>query len=186
MTMEGNAIQTSARFILGEMEAALGTIDPDSLEEAVMAILSAGTVFIYGVGRSGLIGQAFAVRLVQLGIDVHFVGDMTTPIVSREDVVIIVSNTGETMSAVQTANIVRRVGAKVISITGNPNSKLGHAANIVLELSSSRDEQRKKYAPLGTIFEGAALVLFDSMVSIIMDRTGQNEASLRRRHAIWV
>ncbi len=186
MTMEGDAIQTSARFILGEMEAALGTIDSDSLEEAVTAILSAGTVFIYGVGRSGLIGQAFAVRLVQLGIDVHFVGDMTTPIVAREDVVIIVSNTGETMSAVQTANIVRRVGAKVISITGNPNSKLGHAANIVLELSSSRDEQRKKYAPLGTIFEGAALVLFDSMVSIIMDRTGQNEASLRRRHAIWV
>ncbi|NLI74442.1 MAG: SIS domain-containing protein [Euryarchaeota archaeon] len=168
------------------METALSTIDPTSLDDAVSSILDAETVFIYGVGRSGLIGQAFAVRLVQLGIDVHFVGDMTTPIVSREDVVIIVSNTGETMSAVQSANIVRRVGAKVISITGNPNSKLGHAANIILELSSTKDEYRKKYAPLGTIFEGAALVLFDSMVSILMEKTGQNETSLRRRHAIWV
>lgn len=184
--MSEDLMQTASHFILGEMEAALSTIDLQALEEAVTSILSARTVFIYGVGRSGLIGQAFAVRLVQLGIDVHFVGDMTTPIVSREDVVIIVSNTGETMSAVQTANIVRRVGAKVISITGNPNSKLGHASNIVLELQSSRDEQRKKYAPLGTIFEGAALILFDSMVSIIMEKTGQNEASLRRRHAIWV
>ncbi len=186
MTMEGDAVQTSAHYILGEMEAALGKIDAASLEKAVASILSAKTVFIYGVGRSGLIGQAFAVRLVQLGIDVHFVGDMTTPIVATDDVVIIVSNTGETMSAVQTANIVRRVGATVVTITGNPNSKLGHASNIVLELSSSRDEQRKRYAPLGTIFEGAALVLFDSIVSIIMERTGQNETSLRRRHAIWV
>lgn len=186
MIMESNAMQTSSHYILGEVEAALASIDPSALEEAVSSILSAKTVFIYGVGRSGLIGQAFAVRLVQLGIDVHFVGDMTTPIVATGDVVFIVSNTGETMSAVQTANIVRRVGAKTISVTGNPNSKLGHASNVVLELSSSRDEQRKKYAPLGTIFEAAALVLFDSMVSIIMDKTGQNETSLRRRHAIWV
>ena len=90
------------------------------------------------------------------------------------------------MSAVQTANIVRRVGARVISLTSNINSKLGHASNIVLEIGQARDEQKKKYAPLGTIFEDAALVLFDSLVSVIMERTGQNEASLRRRHAIWV
>ena len=178
-------MQTSAQFILGEMEAALGAINADALEEAVRAILSAGTVFIYGVGRSGLIGQAFAVRLVQLGIDVHFVGDMTTPIVSSEDVVIIVSNTGETMSAVQTANIVRRVGPRSYPSPATPTPSWGMPATSSSS-SSSQDEQRKKYAPLGTIFEGAALVLFDSIVSIIMERTGQNEASLRRRHAIWV
>ncbi|NLK25868.1 MAG: SIS domain-containing protein [Euryarchaeota archaeon] len=168
------------------MEQALEQVDPAAVDEAVDLIVSANTIFIYGVGRSGLVGQAFAVRLVQLGLDVHFVGDMTTPIVDSTDVVIIVSNTGETMSAVQTANIVRRVGARVISLTSNINSKLGHASNIVLEIGQARDEQKKKYAPLGTIFEDAALVLFDSLVSVIMERTGQNEASLRRRHAIWV
>jgi 6-phospho-3-hexuloisomerase len=124
--------------------------------------------------------------LVQLGFDVHFVGDMTTPFVDEHDLVIIVSNTGETMSAVQTANIVRRVGAKVIAITSNTNSKLGHASNIILEVGQSKDEQKKKYAPLGTIFEDAALILFDSLVPVIMERMDQNEASLRRRHAIWV
>lgn len=179
-------MQDALRYILREMEQALEHIDPAAVEAAVAAITSAKTVFIYGVGRSGLVGQAFAVRLVQLGLDVHFVGDMTTPIVDGGDVVIIVSNTGETMSAVQTANIVRRVGAKVIAITSSPNSKLGHASNIVLEIVPMRDEQKKKYAPLGTIFEDAALVLFDSLVPVIMDRTGQTEASLRRRHAIWV
>ncbi len=179
-------MQNALHYILTGMEQALEQVDPAAVDEAVDLIVSANTIFIYGVGRSGLVGQAFAVRLVQLGLDVHFVGDMTTPIVDSTDVVIIVSNTGETMSAVQTANIVRRVGARVISLTSNINSKLGHASNIVLEIGQARDEQKKKYAPLGTIFEDAALVLFDSLVSVIMERTGQNEASLRRRHAIWV
>ena len=94
-------------------------------------------------------GQAFAVRLVQMGFDVHFVGDMTTPFVDERDLVIIVSNTGETMSAVQTANIVRRVGAQVVSVTSNPNSKLGHASNIILEVGQSKDEQKKRWPPWG-------------------------------------
>lgn len=174
------------KYILKEMQESLEKMDPAALDNAVSAILASKKIFIYGVGRSGLIGQAFAVRLVQLGFNVHFVGDMTTPIVGADDLVIIVSNTGETMSAVQTANIVRRVGARVISVTSNPNSKLGHASNIILEISLAKDEQKKRYAPLGTIFEDASLVLFDSLVPIIMERMGQNEASLRRRHAIWV
>jgi 6-phospho-3-hexuloisomerase len=87
---------------------------------------------------------------------------------------------------VQTANIVRRVGARVIAVTSNPNSKLGHASDIILEVGQIRDDQKKKYAPLGTIFEDAALVLFDSLVPVMMERMDQNEASLRRRHAIWV
>jgi 6-phospho-3-hexuloisomerase len=179
-------MQDSLQYILKEMQDALVRIDPKAVEEAIATLAAAKKIFIYGVGRSGLVGQAFAVRLVQMGFDVHFVGDMTTPFVDETDAVIIVSNTGETMSAVQTANIVRRVGAKVISVTSNPNSKLGHASNIILEVGQAKDEQKKKYAPLGTIFEDAALVLFDSLVPVIMERMDQNEASLRRRHAIWV
>lgn len=180
------SMQASSDYILKEMKEALARVDPAVVEEAIKAFCESDKIFIYGVGRSGLVGQAFAVRLVQIGFDVHFVGDMTTPFVDARDVVVIVSNTGETMSAVQTANIVRRVGAKVVSITSAPNSKLGHASNIILEIGQSKDEQKKRLAPLGTIFEDAALVLFDSLVPLIMERMDQNEASLRRRHAIWV
>ena len=179
-------MQEPLQYILKEMQEALTKVEPSAVEKAISTILSSKKIFIYGVGRSGLVGQAFAVRLVQLGFDVHFVGDMTTPFVDETDLVIIVSNTGETMSAVQTANIVRRVGAKVIAVTSNPNSKLGHASNIILEVGQARDDQKKRFAPLGTIFEDAALVLFDALIPSIMERMGQNEASLRRRHAIWV
>jgi 6-phospho-3-hexuloisomerase len=179
-------MKESLEYILREMREALSRVDQEAVEQAIQAFCHADKIFIYGVGRSGLVGQAFAVRLVQIGFDVHFVGDMTTPFVDARDLVVIVSNTGETMSAVQTANIVRRVGAKVIAVTASPNSKLGNAANIILEVGQAKDDQKKRLAPLGTIFEDAALVMFDSLVPMIMERMDQSEASLRRRHAIWV
>jgi len=179
-------MKESLDYIMRNVKEALANVDPEAVKQTIEEFIDAKKIFIYGVGRSGLIGQAFAVRLVQMGFDVHFVGDMTTPFVDEGDLVVIVSNTGETMSAVQTANIVRRVGARVISVTSNPNSKLGHASNIILEVGQTKDDQKKRLAPLGTIFEDAALVMFDSMIPLIMERTEQNEASLRRRHAIWV
>jgi 6-phospho-3-hexuloisomerase len=179
-------MRETSNYILKEIQEVLARVDEAVVDEMVDSIIKAKKVFIYGVGRSGLVGKAFAVRLVQMGLDVHFIGETTTPIVGATDVVIIISNTGETMSAVQTANIVRRVGAKVISVTSNMNSKLSQASSLALELTTVKDDQRRRMTPLGTLFEGSTFVLFDSMVPVMMNKLGQTEASLRRRHAIWV
>ncbi|MDH7509103.1 MAG: SIS domain-containing protein [Methanomassiliicoccales archaeon] len=173
-------------YITKEVQETLQRVDQKVVDEIIDSIIGAKKIFLYGVGRSGLVGQAFAVRLVQMGLDVHFIGEMTTPIVEEKDLVIIVSNTGETMSAIQTANIVRRVGAKVIAITSNVHSKLSQASNVTVEIAPKKDEQKKRYAPLGTLFEDSTFLFFDCIVPIIMARLGQNETSLRRRHAIWV
>ncbi|MCG7840963.1 MAG: SIS domain-containing protein [Methanomassiliicoccales archaeon] len=173
-------------YILDEVRRTIERVEETVVSEIVETLAASPKIFIYGVGRSGLVGKAFAVRLVQMGLNVHFVGDTTTPIVKTGDLVFIISNTGETMSAVQTANIVRRIGAIVISITGSTNSKLGIASNIVLELVQPRDDQKKRMAPLGTIFELASMVMLDSIIPLLMSRLDQDETSLRRRHAIWV
>jgi 6-phospho-3-hexuloisomerase len=173
-------------YIVRKIQETLENVDSEALEDIVNSIISARSIFLYGVGRSGLVGRAFAVRLVQLGLNVHFVGEMTTPIVREMDLVMIVSNTGETMSCIQTANIVRRVGARVVAITSNSNSKLAHASNLVLELPILEDDERTRLAPLGTLFEESSLLFFDSLVPVLMERLGQSEGSLRRRHAIWV
>lgn len=179
-------MKETTAYILEEVRRTIEKVDETLIEDIVATLAAAPKIFIYGVGRSGLVGEAFAARLVQIGLNVHFVGDTTTPIVEKGHVVVIISNTGETMSAVQTANIVRRLGAVVISITGSAHSKLGIASNIVMELVQPRDERKKKNAPLGTIFELASMVMLDSMVPLLMTKLNQDEASLRRRHAIWV
>ncbi|MEW5748404.1 MAG: 6-phospho-3-hexuloisomerase [Candidatus Thermoplasmatota archaeon] len=170
-------VRMIGRTLEGEIE---GT------DEFVEAIIGARRVFIYGVGRSGLIAKAFAIRLVQMGLEVYFVGETVTPIVEEGHLVVIVSHTGETMSAVQTANIVRRVGARVITITANPHSKLASASNVVISITPPKDEDRRTLAPLGTLFEDATLIYLDGIVARLMEKLGQGEGQMRKRHAIWV
>jgi len=158
----------------------------DGTDKFVDTILSARKVFLYGVGRSGLIAKAFAIRLVQMGLEVFFVGETVTPIVDEGNVVIIVSYTGETMSAIQTANIVRRVGAKVVTITANAHSKLASASNLVILIHPPKDEEKRRLAPLGTLFEDTTLIYLDAIVATLMEKLGQSEGSMRKRHAIWV
>ena len=173
----------SLDYLLDKIQETVCSIDEDKQSKLIDSILEAKTIFIYGSGRSGLVGQLFAVRLVQIGLDVHFVGDMTTPIIGKDDLTILISNTGETMSAVQTANIARRIGSKVISVTGNRSSKLAHASNMVIELKCDNSPD---YAPLGTVFEDAVSIFFDSIIPCIMKKKGIDENDMRKRHAIWV
>jgi len=172
-------------FILTSVAKMLAAED-GAVQEAVRAITAAKRVFVYGVGRSGLVARAFAMRLTQLGLDTFFIGETITPIVKAGDLVVVVSNTGSTMSAVQTANIARRVGAGVLAVVGNRHSKLAQAANVVLAISEEREEKRGKFAPLGTLFEDASLILLDGVVAEVMAALGETESTMRSRHAIMV
>lgn len=158
----------------------------EQVQKTLDYISDAPKIFVYGVGRSGLIGKAFAMRLVQLGLRVFFIGETITPIVEPDDVVIIVSKTGGTMSAIQTANIARRLGARVVTVTAERRSKLSHASTLVLPLEVGKGKKASKYAPLGTLFENAAFLFLDSLIPLLMERLGQTEDDMRGRHAIMV
>ncbi len=178
-------MRESSEYILKSIQSTLAE-NSENTEKFVDMILGTRKIFLYGVGRSGLIAKAFAIRLVQMGLEVFFVGETVTPIVEEGDVVIIVSYTGETMSATQTANIVRRVGAKVVTITAHGHSKLASASNLVIELNPPKDEEKKRLAPMGTVFEDSTLIYLDGIVAFLMEKLGQSEGSMRKRHAIWV
>ncbi len=173
-------------FLVENIARILGADRTREIQETVDIVCSAKNVFVYGVGRSGLAARAFAMRLVQLGIDCYFIGETITPVVRDGDAVLIVSNTGATMSAIQVANIARRVGAKVISVTGVRGSKLSHASNVVLLLQTGNGADQSRLAPLGTLFEDACLILLDGIVAQVMERLRQSEADMRARHAIMV
>jgi len=176
----------STAYLLDHLAKILSVDRSKEIAEAVGILTSAKKLFVYGVGRSGLAARAFAMRMVQLGIDCYFIGETITPVVSDGDAVLIVSNTGSTMSAIQVANIARRVGAKVIAVTGHRTSKLWHASNVVLLIHSEGDGTETRLAPLGTLFEDATVLLLDGVVAQVMERLGQTEADMRGRHAIMV
>ena len=170
--------------IISSAKKALDGVPDEVVDGASDIIIGAKQIFVYGSGRSGLVGKFFAMRLVQLGMTSYFIGETITPVVTREDCVVLISNTGKTKSTLLVASVVKRIGAKIIAITSDPNSPLAKYADLVVPVTP--DGNRGDLAPLGTLFEISTVVFLDSLVSELMHRTGQSEEDLRRRHAIWV
>ena len=174
------------RYIAARVTEALDRLEPGAVATAVELIAHAPATFVYGAGRSGIIGRAFAMRLVQLGLAAYVIGESVTPIVRRGDAVFILSGRGESSSSIQTANIVRREGADLIVFTGRASSKLAHIATALLTLDFPEDADRPRFAPLGTLFEAASLQLTDALIAELLRVRGESEDSMRRRHAIMV
>ena len=173
-------------YLKERCKAVVYSIPEKDWNDLISLMISKKKIFVYGSGRSGLIGQLFSVRMVQLGLDVHFVGDMTTPIIGKDDLTILVSNTGQTLSVVKTAEIAKRIGSHVVSITSSASSKLAAASDTTIVLKIKKDEMDSKLAPLGTIFEDTVLFFFDCIIPELMIRLNVTEEDMRRRHAIWV
>jgi len=173
-------------YIADRVTAALDRIDEAAIAQAVDILNKAPQTFVYGAGRSGIIGRAFAMRLVQAGLRAYVIGESVTPIVHRGDAVFILSAQGESASSNQTGNIVRREGAELIVVTSRGNSKLAHTATHLLVLEFPDEPERAHLAPLGTLFEAASLRLTDALIVELMRARGETEDTMRRRHAIMV
>ncbi len=174
------------RYIVDRAGAALARVDPPTVARILELFARSPKIFVYGAGRSGIIGRALAMRLVQAGLSAYVIGESVTPIVQKGDLVVIFSNRGESYSSIQTANIVRREGAELIVVTSRPSSKIAHAATVLISLEIPDDADRPIYAPLGTVFEAASLRLSDALIAEWMRARGETEESMRRRHAIMV
>jgi 6-phospho 3-hexuloisomerase len=174
------------RFIGDRVTAALERVEPARVARAVEILTKAPQTFVYGAGRSGIVGRAFAMRLVQAGLRAFVIGESVTPIVRRGDAVFILSGQGESYSSIQTANIVRREGAELIVVTARGTSKLAHTASLLITLDFPEEPERARLAPLGTLFESASLRLTDALVAELVAARGETEESMRGRHAIMV
>jgi 6-phospho 3-hexuloisomerase len=158
--------------------------------------VQAKRVFVLGAGRSGLVGRAFAMRLMHLGMDVYVVGETITPAIRSGDAVVAISGSGETDLVVGAASIAKKAGAKIAVVTSFPDSRLGRMADVVIVLPGrARTETISEYverelagehaslAPLGTLFEISCMVFLDGVITALMSKLNKREKDLRERHA---
>jgi len=171
----------SIEHIQKQADTILNTIDEKKIKKAVKLFFEANNIFVYGAGRSGLVAKAFAIRLVHLGFPTFVVGETITRPVKKDDLVVLVSGSGETIPVAMTAEIARRLGAKIISITANPDSHIARFADLPIILKVN--EKDASLAPLGTIFEASAWVFLDGLVAELMAEKKEDEESMKRRHA---
>ena len=103
---------------------------------------AAGSVHVYGKGRSGAVAVSLALRLKHFGYNTWFVGDIVKEGVKAKDVVILFSGSGETSDVVEVAERAKGVGAKVVSITSFCESSLGKLSDIVVLLPGGLEKGR--------------------------------------------
>jgi len=174
----------SIEYIQKKIREILEKISEENIEKVKKLFFQSNRIFVYGAGRSGLVAKAFAIRLVHLGFQTFVIGETISAPVTKGDLVLIVSGSGETIPAVMTAEIAHKIGAKVVSITAKKKSEIAKYADVTLFISSSCDEEeRKKYAPLGTLFEASVWILLDGLIADLMDSKNETEEDMRSRHA---
>jgi len=169
----------------------------DALVDSLIDVYRRGAkVLVMGAGRSGLVGKAFAMRLMHLGFNVYVLGETITPSIGEGDLVVAISGSGRTRLIVTAAEAAKKVNARIAAITSYPDSPLGQLADIVVEIPGRTKTApdidyfarqilgiHEPLAPLGTLFEDTALVFLDGVVVELMHRLGKREADLKARHA---
>jgi 6-phospho 3-hexuloisomerase len=174
----------SISYIQRKIKDILENVSQDDIDKVKKLFFKSNRIFVYGAGRSGLVAKAFAIRLVHLGFQTFVIGETITAPVQKGDLVIIISGSGETIPAVMTAEIARNLDAYVVSITAKKKSEIAKFADVTLFISATCDElERKKFAPLGTLFEASVWILLDGLIADLLDSKNETEEKMRSRHA---
>ena len=144
-----------------------------------------GRIIITGMGKSGHIGKKIAASLASTGTPSFFVhpaeashGDLG--MITEDDVVIAISNSGESKELVDILNYCKRFGISLIAITKNPESSLGKAGDIVLKLPNNGEACPLGLAP--TSSTTATLVLGDVLTTAMIERSGFSKEDFNARH----
>jgi len=156
----------------------------DAHDKALVDILDqAKRVFISGAGRSKLVGNFFAMRLMHGGYDVSVVGEIVTPSIKAGDLLIVISGSGETEQLVAFTKKAKEVGAKIALISAKDDSTIGDLADVTLQIGRSEQYGKVKGMPMGTVFELSTLLFLEATISHVIHDKGIAEEEMRSRHA---
>lgn len=178
LTIEAAALHT--------MRDRLEGADADALILAVDLLHSCkGRIVVSGIGKSGHIARKIAATFASTGSPAFFVhpaeashGDLG--MVTRDDVFVALSNSGETDELLTIVPIVKRTGAKLIALTGAPNSSLAKLADAHLDTSVEKEACPLNLAP--TTSTTAALAMGDALAVALLDARGFQAEDFQRSH----
>jgi 6-phospho-3-hexuloisomerase len=179
-------LQERIEVDLLELQELARKVDPGEGERLGDLVLRARRVFVIGKGRSGLVMEMLAMRLMQLGLTVFVVGEATTPAIAEGDVLIGGSGSGETPGVLSAAKRAKGLGAKVAAITSRRESSLGKVADTVVLIpgeTTKLDMNQSSKLPLGTILEQALLVFVDSLSAHLAEGLGHTNETMMALHA---
>ena len=167
------------------IEALSSRIDEGFSKACQLMLECSGRIVVVGMGKSGHIARKIAATLASTGSPAFFVhpgeashGDMG--MITSHDVVLAISNSGETSEVITLLPLFKRMGAAVVSMTGNPQSTLSKAAEINLDTSVEKEACPLDLAP--TSSTTTQLVMGDALAIALLEARGFTEEDFAFSH----
>jgi|SRR5215471_12484062 len=171
-----------------EAAAILGLVDRlnGDFEKALDVLYQCrGRVVVTGMGKSGIVSRKIAATFSSTGTPSFFLhpaeaihGDLGA--IREDDVVVALSHSGETEELIRLLESIRRIGAKLIAMTGSPNSTLGRAADVTLDCGIAKEACPMNLVP--TASTTASLALGDALAMTLLVRKGFREEQFASLH----
>lgn len=186
----------TAKEINKMIKEVLDKLNEKQVEKFMQKLIHSRNIFVSGAGRSGLVGKAFAMRLMHLGFNVYVVGETITPPVKPGDLLIAISGSGKTSSTLTTVKTAKKSKTMVVTITSFKDSPIAKLSDDIVVIrgremkgkepdyiSGQLTGAHEPLTPLGGLFELSTMIFLDSVITKLMRLYEEGERDLKKRHA---
>ena len=166
-------IKATGKQIIAEYEAVFDRLNAEMVDGFIDLLKSHDRLFFIGVGREGMATRAFAMRMMQMGKEVHWIWDDTTPSIGKGDLLVATNGGGSIGHIKYVCERAKDNGAEVAVITGSPSGNAVRVADFVLFIPAcvylGKDDVVPSIQPMGNLFEQCLLIICDLIVMKIVD-----------------
>ncbi len=188
MTTKDQIVQTGKNVLEIEADAVraiAARLDENFAQAVELLSQTKARVIVIGMGKSGLIGRKIAATLSSCGSPAIFIhpaeaGHGDLGMIMKDDIIIAISYSGDTKEIIDLLDFVKRIGVKLIAITGVKSSKLAQYSDIVLEAKVSREAEPRGLVP--TASSTASLAMGDALAIALMEKKGFREQDFLSVH----
>lgn len=163
--------------VIKEILSVLNKIKKEDFEFLEKAILNSKKIFLYGTGRSGLIGRCFCMRLFHLGFNSYFVGETITPRFTKDDIIVLISASGKKSQVIEIAKICKKEKGKILSITLNKKSQLSKISDYSIIIPIKKSMQFGN-----SLFEQVCFLFFEEFIQYYIEKNKINKDLMEKRH----
>jgi 6-phospho-3-hexuloisomerase len=166
-----------------EVSEVCSKIEEKELETIANYIDDSNNIFIYGNGRSGLVGKMFGMRLMHSGYNVFIVGETNTPSFTGKDLVIILSGSGKSEAINNMISKVRNIGGSSALVTASQDTSVKQLCDTTLHLrASTKQNDIKTIQPLGNQFDQSLHLVLDGIIIYLNKKNKKRNEELKSMH----
>ncbi|MGD2028988.1 MAG: SIS domain-containing protein [Desulfobacterales bacterium] len=182
------AIRERIDAVLEENRPLVQRLSDKAAQNFLQKILDAKSIFFSAQGRAGFILRCFCMRLMHLGFSVYFCGETITPAITPDDLLIVLSGSGETPSTLESVRSAKKYHAKTCGILGNMESRIASMVDMSLHIPGTtklcREGEPHSLQMAGSLFEQTAFLFLEAIVLDIYQKRKKDVGSVSSRHTV--